>query len=484
MNLELQVLLGLNYNFIFNDGLNDSSPQHKDFDFSDEQVIFLISQIESTSNVFHISLNGSEVLFYIDQISDLIKGIRHKKQNIHFSITTNGLVLERHASKIESLHIDSCFISYDVEDSKAMSFESLEKTIQLAKTLFKRVELNVTSDLFLSIKRLNESKILKSIKVNFESKKMSDLGQPARIYNDSNKFGKLSCPNLKLDGGFARITYIPFKGFSICSGPVIFEKILNEEKIFFKTLNDCKTNIFYKFIQKITKVETNLSVTNSCSSCRYICSQLKNNDISNFLKTPWENVINNYTLADLERYNNIFYPKFVKFANIGAITNPWPDAVKEINILQSYSGNFLDSNKIKDFTEFTVSSFYEVHQNYYSNSDIKRFMDDQSVFFSLPYKFLYHTVDNKIVSYLILCMWEQHPYFNKNVWHIGYWGIANEVLDKKIRKKIKSDWANLLYELNSAHEITANIDFFNHPADSISKQLNFDNIGLRLDPRT
>ncbi len=484
MGLELQVILGLNCNFFCSHCLNDSKPKRKDFDISQNELESLSKQIIENKDIFQVSFSGGEPLLYLDEIKFLVDSIRSSPRHIHFSITTNGALIKNKYRQIKSLDLDSCLISYDEEHSMFLSKIDFEESIDLAKSLFKEVELNITFETENYFRDVSQSVEKSNTKVNFTSKINSGRASKKLPNNEQSKFQLFKCPNIDEKKKFYKITFIPTKGFTICCGPVIFDKLLGDELLYFNSVAELNNNIFYKFIKKLSTSTVYAVSEINCDNCKFICADSNYDSILKFSQRPWENIIFNYTEDELKKYNNLFYPKFVKILETKEIINPWKDIIESTELIKSFKGDILSLVDIEKFTEFTLDSFYKVHTKFYSSSDIIRFKNEQSIFFNMPYRYIYHTKNDEIVAYLVLCNWEKHPFFKKDVWHIGYWGIGNQIALRTERDYIKKEWATLLSELNSNSSITANIDFFNYPADSISAKLNFKSIGLRLDPRS
>jgi hypothetical protein len=153
------------------------------------------------------------------------------------------------------------------------------------------------------------------------------------------------------------------------------------------------------------------------------------------------------------------------------------------DILVKLSGDSLSEKQISEFTDFTIDNFYKNHAKYYNDASIEKFKSDRSIFFNLPYKYIYHMQDEKIIAYLAVCLIENHPYFKESVWHVGYWGISESLTYKSDRTAVKNSWAELLMQLNQSYKIAANIDYFNTSADKMAESFNFKTDVVRLDVR-
>lgn len=481
MNYEIQILLGLNCNFKCRHCINESAPGNVSFDLNDDETNFLITEIISNKTVTNISFSGGEPLLYIEYISNIINSTRKVRPNLVFSITTNGSLIEKEFIALSILQIDNCVISYDEEHSDFFSNEQLTSSINIAKNVFRNVELNYTYFDFSDIENIQYFLLQHNIKINFCEKIKSGRNKFKKKHTKST-LKNLTCPNYK-STTLLKISFYPSKGFSICCGPIVFDKLMPDDQIYFKNLRLLEENYLFKFLSKARHIDLFLSNDISCHSCKEATPKFSQKDIEMFLNSNnWENLINFTDESELEKYNILFNPKFAKSAPTNTLRNPFAETTSK-SLFKKISGDQITPNDINNFTEFTINTFYKPHQNYYSPKDINRFKEEQSVFFNLPHKYLFHFSDDILVGALVLCELKNHPFFKKPAWHIGYWGIDKNKTSSEARKSIKADWGKLLLELNKRSMIVANIDYFNKPADKMSKEFNFNTNFIRLDAR-
>jgi len=487
---ELQVLLGLNCNFKCSHCLNNSFPGRRDSDLSETEILNLTSSVLANDNIKSISFSGGEPLLYIKEINEIIKAIRLVRPDFKFSLTTNGSLIEKSYNAIRDLKIDYCLLSYDKEHEDFFKAKDFETVLRLAKSLFGSIEINITYENEPQINHLKEYLLNENIKVNFNKKVISGRNRNASTDRDLinsklKTFIPLTCPNLKTDQRHSKITYIPKKGYSTCCGPVIFDNLVGTQTSCFGDLNKLNDNLLNKLLLKFQSSELSLSSDLACHNCAYIFKNFSEKELRMFLNiNSWDNLILEWNDGRLNTYNKLFNPKYVKKVEINSFHNYLSNHNLDYlsSNLKVFSGDKLSTEQIELFSEFTIDSFYKVHTEYYSSSDILRFKKDQNIFFNLPYKYIYHTYNDKILAYFTACEIEAHPLFKEKTWHVGYWGMS-PILEKNDRDLVKLSWATMLQELNTKAAIGANIDYFNTPANVMSEKFNFKTIGLRLDPR-
>lgn len=488
--LELQVLLGLNCNFKCSHCLNNSFPGRRDSDLSGKEIMTIVSSVSSNNNIKSISFSGGEPLLYIKEIDEIIKAIRLVRPDFKFSITTNGSLIKKNYNAIRDLKIDYCLLSYDKEHEDFFKVKDFKTALGLAKSLFQSIEINMTYENEPQISLLKEYLLTENIKVNFNKKVISGRNHSPRNDQDSinselRTFSPLTCPNLKTNQRYGKVTYIPKKGYSTCCGPVLFDNLISTHTSCFEDLNRLNDNLLNKLLLKFQSSELSLSSDLACHNCASIFKNFSEKELRMFLNTnSWDNLILEWNEDRLNTYNKLFNPKYVKKVEINSFQNYLSNHNLDYSSsnLKVSSGDKLSTEQIELFSEFTIDSFYKVHTKYYSSSDIFRFKKDQNIFFNLPYKYIYHTYNNKILAYFTACEIETHPVFKEKTWHIGYWGMS-PILEKNDRDLVKLSWATMLQELNTKAAIGANIDYFNTPAKAMSEKFNFKTLGLRLDPR-
>lgn len=484
MNYELQVLLGLNCNFKCSHCLNNSGPGNRDQDISDSEVELLFETISLNKSIKTVSFSGGEPLLYIARIESLISKLRAARSDLKFSITTNGSLIARNELILKQLKIDYAMLSFDKEHTEFIESENFIEALSLSLGIFKKFEVNITYEDSPHYQPVRKFLLDNNIKVNF-TQTIESGRKKARI-NQNHEIGltSFSCPNLNTSDKSAKISFIPKKGFSICCGPVVFDNLVDSSVSFFQTFEMLQQNTLYKFLKKISNIQISTEKGVSCQSCKSALKSTSKEELDFFInRGGWNNILLKWDDQKLQHYNKLFNPKIVKKVDVGLFNNYLEDRkiISEQDIIKT-EGDNLHQNEINEFSQFTIESFYDVHTAYYSVGDIVRFKNDQKIFFNLPNKYIHHKIDGKIVGYLAVCQLEQHPFFKVKAWHVGYWGI-NQDLKKTERDLIKSDWANLLKALNADAIITANIDFFNTPADRLSEKFNLKPTCVRLDPR-
>lgn len=483
LKIELQSLLGLNCNFKCAHCLNSSKPDLHDFDISDSEINALLQEVIDSENVKYITFFGGEPLLYLDKIKHIILTLRSKRPDLNFSLITNGSLIEKNSEVLELLKIEYCMLSFDQEHAEYISSTSFVEVLVKAKKLFNKIELNFThgSDLYIH-DDFKKIVLAENIKLNLNHKIQSVRKKETLDYTDG-AFSHINCPNINEKR--LKISFVPTKGFTICCGPVIFDKISEDSLVYVNSLSLVSDSLLYNFLKKTSVVPLYTNGLTDCDKCKNCLFKMNSIEVSNFNSNKsWSDDLKNYTYSELSRMNKLFYPKYVKIVHPGTFKNPYNSFVQKQNILLSKeTGDGLMPSEIGEFSDFTIDTFYKVHTNFYSLSDIQRFKKDQAIFFNLPNKYLRHRIDGKIVAYLVVCFIESHPFFKRKAWHIGYWGIADGV-DRDLREKIKQEWGDFLTILNSDVSIVANIDYFNKPADKMSSNYNFETVCVKFDPRT
>lgn len=479
MEIELQILLGLNCNFKCSHCLNNSAPGNVSYDLKNEHFGQLVNDIESEKKIKLISFSGGEPLLYIDNISELIGKIRSLRPDIQFSITTNGFLLKKYALILSDLKINHCVLSFDKEHNEYFNIHEFKKHLILSKSIFGSISVNMTHSQSDFSSELYDFLLEENTKVNFNEKIYSGRNKTNKIA--TLDWGKISCPNLDFE--YIKLTYAFGLGYTLCCGPILFDKILDSSIVFFKDFSKIKNNILFRFFEKAKNVDFLITKNNSCNSCKSLLKNETSQKISMFLnENPWENILELKYEPTLSEFNSLFNPKIV-YKLSKNVLSAIDDSRSEFCELTSISGDFLTEEEILEFSDFTIESFYKVHTSYYGLTDISRFKKEQGVFFKLPFKFINHKINGKLVATLVVCLIEEHGYFNEAVWHIGYWGISASITDRNLRNFIKNQWATKLSELNSQFPIVANVDYFNKSAINLAEKYNFLKCCLRLDPK-
>lgn len=483
LKIELQILLGLNCNFKCSHCLNSSKPGLRDFDISETEIKSLLQEVIDSENVKYVTFSGGEPLLYIDKIKHIVLTLRNKRPELKFSLTTNGALIEKNSKTLELLKIEYCMLSFDQEHAEYISPTSFVKVLVNAKKLFNKIEINVTHGFNLYIHDDIKNYVLaENIKLNLNHKVQSGRNKETVDYIDST-FNHISCPNINEKK--MKISFVPTKGFTICCGPIIFDKITEDSMAYVSSLSLVSESLLYNFLKKTSIVPLYNNGMTDCDKCKNCLFKMNNAEISYFISNKsWSDDLNNYTYDDLSRMNKLFYPKYVKIVQPGTFKNPYNSFLyKQKKLVSKEIGDGLMSLEIEEFSDFTIDTFYKVHTNFYSLSDIRRFKKDQAIFFNLPNKYIRHKIDGKVVAYLVVCFIDNHPFFKRPAWHIGYWGILSGT-DRDLREKIKQEWGDFLSVLNSKVAIVANIDYFNKPADKMSSCFNFETVCVKFDPRT
>jgi hypothetical protein len=190
-----------------------------------------------------------------------------------------------------------------------------------------------------------------------------------------------------------------------------------------------------------------------------------------------------HTSSELKRAEDFFRLRRIGFSTPASFENIPDVAVSSSQIVASDSGSKLTIGEIKEISDFIVDSFYRVHVNLFTEKDIEIFQSQLPTFFSLPFHFVRHRLKGKIVGVLLVALLDNHPFYKKSVWHIGYWGIDKCVEDRMVRQSIKNEWQKLLKELSSLNQVSVIIDQFNTPALKMTESFGMDITTLRLDPR-
>jgi hypothetical protein len=206
-----------------------------------------------------------------------------------------------------------------------------------------------------------------------------------------------------------------------------------------------------------------------------------------FLNTNlWDNTVpfSAISTSELTSADDFFRLRRIGFSTLESFKNIPDTALSPIATLTTDYGNKLTPHEHNEISSFIIDSFYRVHSSFFTEKDVETFLQQLPVFFSLPFHFIRHKLDGKIVGILLVAVIDNHPYYKKSVWHIGYWGIDSCVKDRATRECIKNEWQKLLKTLSSQHQISVIIEDFNTPAWKMAESFGMDLSTLRLDPRT
>jgi hypothetical protein len=406
-------------------------------------------------------------------------------QNVKFSITTNASLISINKEAIRSLDIDYAILSFDKEHSNFITTEQFIEAMQISLELFECFELNITYKDSPHYNPIKDFLLANNIKVNFTKEISSGRSTCNENLNISAQLTTFNCPNAGNKLKNEKVTFIPKKGFTICCGPIAFDRLQEDAAVYFSTFEELNSNVLYKFLKRAESVKVITTNLGGCSSCKKALEFTNTAEIKHFNESSgWNYVLDTWESRQLEHYNKLFNPKIIKKVEVGKFRNYFGAGTNfdSDDSLVKSEGNSLSKIEIEKFSEFTIDSFYNVHTSHYSIGDIARFKNDQKVFFNLPNKYIYHEINGNLIGYLVVCKIEQHPFFKVNSWHVGYWGIIQGA-QQSHRVTIKKDWACLLEKLNQETIIVANIDYFNIPADRLTDKFNFKPSCVRLDPR-
>lgn len=494
MQIDLQILLGLNCNFSCGHCLNNSGPGNYSSDFSQEDHEILKSEIATNIPIKTIAFSGGEPLLYLEQIESIIKSIstNFPQRQIQYSITTNGSLLKNYFERIKALNITRCVISFDIFHNEFQSIERFEETIHISRSLFEETCINLV------IEDDSDIELVKNIAVKLDVKiQISRPVKSGRYDKSENKqeglnFKKLSCPNIQADKKL-KISYYPNRGFSICCGPIVFSSSKFDEYFVFSSIREVLESCVYKTLLKTSETYIKDSFATSCKSCTEI---FKNKGVlTHFSKIISKNNWNNYLdfneveQSDLEELNKLFQPKIVYSLPRGGArqseyfqNSKLEESMKKFRVVES---NRLSTEEVREVSDFTKDVFYNAHSEHYFISDLKRFYLDQEYFFSLPINSIRHfDSKNGLVASFVIGKIDPHPKFKEPVWHVGFWGISPRVTDKNHRMWIKSSWSDAIFELNKSGRVVSLVDFFNLPAKKMAECFGLKKLGYRLDPRT
>lgn len=487
MELSLQILMGLNCNFTCGHCLNDSGPGIRKVDFSKKDAESILSSLREHQNISSIGFSGGEPLLYIEQIEALLRDIADFRplETLSISITSNGSLISKYADQIKKLKIDKILLSYDRFHSEFLSEREFEDVVKLSKTLFKNVEINFVMETDQDLDLIRNTALGNDVKIQVSKPVKSGRYNLQQEQTKTIQFRQLKCPNMR-DLNLNMISYFPNKGYSICCGPLIFGHHGAEDSIAFESIKDVLNSEMFKVLKKAQNVYLKMNADLDCDSCTNIFKKtIVKKHLSDFLRdSAWENFhkFDEFTIADLDELDSIFQPKIVFSAPKNALKQS-RDATEEGSLKIDISSK-LSKDEIRQASDFTKHSFYNTHDNHYFESDLKRFHNQQEYFFSLPLQSVRHfDRHGQLMGFLVLGRIDDHPHFNESVWHVGYWGMSADLIDRKERRAIKKSWHDTLVKLNQANRIVSLVDYFNYPAIEMAKRFDLESIGYRLDPR-
>ena len=489
MKIHLSIMLGLNCNFRCSHCLNDSRPGFKAFDISAIEIANILSEVKKHSSITTVSFSGGEPLLYVEQIESLIHSIRLQNENreFRFSITTNGSLLEKYADRLKALNLNGVIISFDQPHSEFQSLENLERAIVSAKAIFQQIELTTTFEKSPTENVLYSLATKHNILVNF-SRSIKSGRKNIGTATGSNQLSTINCPNLEsFDESRLKINYLPTVGYTFCCGPLLFDNLNDFKTIAFSSIDEVLNSEGYLLQRRLAKIKVKKTAENSCENC---VATLRNQTFLKFKHfalsdNNWNNTITDDKVSPLE------LQQAESFFNIRRIGVSQPTSFQNLanqkaenQTFEISSGSQLSQAEISNFSDFTIETFYKIYTDSYSEKDIEVFRSQQEVFFRLPYQYIRHSQNGKIVGFLVVAKLPEHPYNGEPAWHIGYWGISQALKDRNSRNLIKNDWQTHLRELSSTAPVIVVVDESSPAAVKMTRSFGMDVSTLRFDTRS
>jgi len=253
--------------------LNNSKPGYTSYDLDAGEVKKIKSDIAETQDIRKVSFSGGEPLLYLEAIAEIVSASRTlvRKDPVLFAITTNGSLIKRFADKIFPLGIDFCTLSFDSAHEKFLSRNFFEDCIDQAKTLFKKVEITFVYNTLQEMEIIKEIALRKSVRVTFNKQIRSGRSKIEENSENSNSF---VCPNMSRDN-FLKVTYVPKNGYSICCGPVVFDKLAPEDFTFTNDISRITESGLYRFLSQMSQGHFKFTSDIDCNNCRNLLKEHK-----------------------------------------------------------------------------------------------------------------------------------------------------------------------------------------------------------------
>ena len=487
--INLQIFLGYKCNMTCRHCLNDSGPGSKKPSLSQIEEQNLITQILVNQKIKVVNFSGGEPMLYlptIERIVNLVRAALPRNRQVKFCMTSNGALTTRFKNELANLNLDCFLISYDQYHREFLPPEEIAIQINTLASFCKEIEINAVIEQTSELNIITELALTSGIKVNLSSPVVSGRQTSEPSEHFVTTFNQLSCPNI--ENTFDKINYYPSQGYSICCGPLVFNPATykNEPKVFFESIDQVLNSPIYKVLSKLKKTFTKMRSKSDCNSCKtFFQSELLNNYLIDILnEDPWKNFypIEHFGTKALSELDTVFQPKIVFTAPKKSITKPdWPINIHPRFTIQS-TDHAGESGRL-DFLNFCKSTFYDQYRQWYHPSDFERLREQSVLFFQLPHVYYRIMYEDRTVAMLAVCELPNHSLFNETVWHIGYWGIDQSILDPGERKSFRDSWRAVLADLNLKHRVVSNVDFFNEPAQRMAASIGFNKFGYRLDPR-
>jgi MoaA/NifB/PqqE/SkfB family radical SAM enzyme len=486
-SINLQVILGLNCNFICGHCINDSKPKNNKLDLTEAEILTISEIVNRDNRINAISFNGGEPLIYHEEI---IKFKNNVKRNISWNITTNGSLTLLNKKNITFLEKFNVILSYDKFHNKFLSLEKFKEVVELLYNNTESLKINFVYEDPTELELIYDTVGSKCIEIIPTS---LIKGGRASKYKDNLSFeSNFNCPNIKKDE--IKITYIAQNGFTPCCGPLLFDKYVNEESFFTKNTNELNNDYVVTlfesdFVKKLIDKSNFNKQKTPCEICLDLDELLTEENINKNI-----NYINNHLVLSEQPLNDKIKKKFKNKFHIQYLfklseSSKENEKIKknktEKNVTSDLEFKILENPDENIFKNFILENYYKNFSNEYSRLEIQGFVDAIGDYFKGTTLTSFGYKNGEIVSVITAYYFQNYEPLKSSVWHIGYWGIDKKKLTPSEIQEIKDNWIkyrNILLEKRNS-DIIAYIDDFNIASIKYALKNSFNQIGIRLKKR-
>ena len=465
-----------------------------------DEVQSVAEFINHDQSVIAVNFSGGEPTLQVDLISEFQRLLNRP---VHFTVTSNGWLGKRVASFLERVKVNEFTLSFDKWHSPFVNVQTLVDFVAVAIKNHIPVELNVVfesvEELAIAEKlveaggRLNATHLIPCGRaVDLETSKLITAGAT----HDT-------CPSIDLSvrkRQAKKITYFPGRGFSICCGPLAFDRLQKSEALFASSPQGAEsTSIATRFEKGSFKVQASaiglkldgINFGTRCDACKFIYGNRLERHLPSLLEMATQSnevtyYQSSFKLTQIEEaaLRSTFHVKYFHVLDADGLEKAAENSNSITHEIKSILITDIKHGGVQTFTDFTERTFFDRNSSDYSTKDRQVFLDLAKGYFDLQlFGRLYHK-NGRVIGLISTHLAKSHPATGSDLLHIGYWGYDKASLTVSEARWIKRDWIQGLYQWsheNGGVTIDASVDYFNSSAFELTKKLGFKLHSLRLD---